>query len=127
VPEPGAAAAAFFEDLTSRDQIPLLHNTCGTFRADLDAAGGTTHWYVTIDKGKVKVSHRSARADAVVRGSVELFDKMATGKANATAAMLRGVLSVEGDLELVSALARLLPGPPRSQATYLERQKEAVR
>ncbi len=124
---PGAASAAFFEELASRDWVPLLHNTCGTIRADLEGTPGTTHWYVDIDRGKVKVSHRNVRADAVVRGTAELFDKMATGRTNATAAMLRGALRVEGDLELVSALSRLLPGPPRSQVTYRERQKEAAR
>jgi len=127
MPQPGATTAAFFEDLASRGEVPLLHNTRGTLRVDLEDAGGTTHWYVDIDKEKVKVSHRNTRADTVVRGSSELFDKMATGRANAMAAMLRGVVTVEGDLGLVAAVARLLPGPPRSQASFLERQKAAAR
>lgn len=126
MPEPGAATAAFFEDLSSRGHIPLLHNTSGTIRIDLDEGGGTTHWYIRIDNCSVKVSHRSSRADAVLRTTAELFDKMATGKANSMAALLRDVLKVEGDMGLVAAFARLFPGPPRSQATFLERQKEAA-
>ncbi len=127
MPKLGAASAAFFEELASRGRIPLLHSTTGTLRVDLEDDRETITWYVVIDKGAVKVTHRNARADAVVRASTQLFDKMATGRANATAAMLRGALSIEGDLGLVAALDRLLPGPSRSRATYLERQKEAAR
>jgi hypothetical protein len=127
MPEPGAATAAFFDDLGSRGQIPLLHNMSGTIRADLEDGEQTTHWYLGIDKGTVKVSHGNTKADAVLHGSTELFDKLATGRANATSSMLRGVLQVEGDLGLLSALERVLPGPPRSRATYLERQKAAAR
>jgi hypothetical protein len=49
------------------------------------------------------------------------------GTVNATAAMLRGVLDVEGNRGLVAGLARVMPGPPKSLVSYLERQKEAVR
>jgi predicted lipid carrier protein YhbT len=127
MPEPGAATAVFLEDLASRGEIPLLHNMSGTIRIDLIDGGRTTHWYLTVEKGTVAVSHRNTRADAVIHGSVELFDKLATGRANATASMLRGTLTVEGNLGLMSGLERVLPGPPGSRATYLERQKEAAR
>jgi SCP-2 sterol transfer family len=127
VPEPGAATTAFFEDLASRGEIPLLHGISGTIRTELEDRGRTVHWYLAIDKGTPKVSHRNIKADAVIRASVELFDRLATGRANATAAMLRGTLEVEGNVGLLSALERVLPGPPRSRATYLERRKEAAR
>jgi hypothetical protein len=127
VPEPGATTAAFFSDLASRGRVPLLRDMCGTIRADLEDGENTTHWYLAIDKGAVKVSHRNAKADAVLHASTELFDRLATGRANATASMLRGVLRVDGNLGLLSALERVLPGPPRSLATYLERQKQAAR
>ena len=127
MPEPGAATAVFLEDLASRGEIPLLHNMSGTIRVDLIGGGRTTHWYLTIDRGTVAVSHRNAKADAVIHGSVELFDKLATGRENATASMLRGTLRVEGNIGLMSGLERVLPGPPGSRATYLERQKETAR
>jgi hypothetical protein len=119
--------SAFFDDVVSDGFHPMLHRTKGTIRLDLDERGDTTHWFVSIDHGDVKVSHRKSKADAVIHTTKELFDGMAQGKVNATAAMLRGVLTLEGDLGLVSSLARLLPGPPKSQTTFLERQKERAR
>ena len=115
---------AFFDDLASIGHVPLFHSISGTIRIDLNDGGETIHWYIAIDRGDVKVSHRSAKADAVMRTEKRLFDGMAKGTVNATAAMLRGVLMLEGDLELVASFARLLPGPPRSLASFLERQKE---
>jgi len=116
--------ASFLEDLAVQPTLPLLAHTSGSIRIDLDDGGETSHWYLQVDRGSVKVTHRSGKADAVVRCQKKLFDQMCRGGANATAAMLRGVLEVEGDLGLVSSLARLMPGPPKSVASYLERQKE---
>lgn len=118
--------AAFFEELSSMGHVPLLHRVSGTVRLDLDHGGDTEHWFVTIDKGDVKISHRKARADAVLHTTKKLFDGMADGTVNAMAAMLRGVLRLEGDLGLVASLSRLLPGPPKSRISYLERQKASV-
>jgi putative sterol carrier protein len=115
---------AFFDELASLEHEPLLHSTSGTIRIDLDDSGDTTHWYIAIDKGDVKVTHRNAKADAVMRSEKKLFDGMAKGTVNVTAALLRGVLAVEGDLGLLASLARLFPGPPRSRASFLERQTE---
>jgi len=117
---------AFFDELTSKEHVPLLHSTSGTIRIDLDDDGHTARWYVTIDKGNVKVSHRNAKADAVIHCDKKLFDGMAKGTVNAGAAVLRGVLGVEGDLGIVASFDRLFPSPPRSVASFLERQKEAA-
>ena len=114
---------AFFDELASLEHVPLLHSTSGTIRIDLDDSGDTIHWYIAIDKGDVKVTHRNVKADAVMRTEKKLFDGMAKGTVNATAAMLRGVLALEGDLGLVASFARLLPGPPRSLASFLERER----
>ena len=70
------------------------------------------------------MSHRNAKADAVMRTDKKLFDGMTQGTVNLTAALLRGVLEIEGDLGLIMAFDRLLPGPSRSRASFLERQKE---
>lgn len=116
--------ATFFEELASRGHVPLLHHESGTIRVDLQDGSHVEHWYITLDRGTVAVSHRNARADAVMRTERKLFDGMAKGTVNTIAALLRGVLDVEGDLGLLSSLARLFPGPPRSRVTFLERQKE---
>jgi putative sterol carrier protein len=119
--------ASFLEDLAGAGAEPILAHTSGTIRIDLDDSDETVHWYVVIDQGAVKVSHRAGKADAVVRCQKQLFDGMCRGTVNANAAMLRGVLGVEGDLGLVGNLSRLMPGPPKSRTSYLERQKEAAR
>jgi hypothetical protein len=106
----------FFDDLAARGHVPLLKSSSGTLRFDLEGAGRTAHWYVTIKRGDVSVSHDSAEADCVVRTGKELFDRMATGTANATAAALRGLVDTGGDLRLIIQFQRLFPGPPRDSA-----------
>jgi SCP-2 sterol transfer family len=118
------AAAAFFDDLASRGPEPLLHNASGTIRFDLVDGASVEHWFITIERGNIKVSHRNAKADTVMRTEKALFERMSTGTVNAGAAMLRGVVEVEGDLGLMASFDRLLPGPPRSRASFLERQQE---
>jgi len=116
----------FFADLAARGHVPLLKSSSGTLRFDLEGAGRTAHWYVTIRKGDVSVSHDTAEADCVVRTGKELFDRMATGTANATAAALRGLVDTAGDLRLIIQFQRLFPGPPgdsadRDEAGYARR------
>ncbi len=106
--------ATFFEELAKRGHEPILANTSGTLRFELRNGRRTEYWYVTIEKGDVTVSNASDDADAVVRCDKALFDEMATGRANAMAAQLRGVLESEGDLGLVMSFQRLFPSPPKS-------------
>jgi putative sterol carrier protein len=116
-----SASAAFFEDLRRTGHVPLLQRVKGTMRFDLDDDGGIEHWYVAVDKGDVKVSRKKTSADAVVNTDLKLLDDMVQGRVNATAAMLRGLVSVEGNLGLLMLFQRLFPGPPRSAAVTAER------
>jgi putative sterol carrier protein len=109
------ATAAFFEELGQRGHEPLLGRITGTMRFDLEHGHGVDRWFVAIDKGDVKISHKNARADTVVRADRELFDGISTGRVNAMAAMLRNVISVEGDLDKLMVFQRLFPGPPLSR------------
>ena len=72
----------------------------------------------------MSVSHRNAKADSVMRTDKALFEGMAKGTVNQTAALLRGVVEIEGDVGLLTSFARLFPGPAKSRASFLERQKE---
>jgi putative sterol carrier protein len=83
-------------------------------RFDLADGERTDHWLVTVVRGEASVSREGADADCVIRAGKELFDRMASGEANAMAAILRGELAVEGDLGLLILFQRLLPGPPSS-------------
>lgn len=101
----------FLAELGRRGSEPLLASASGTIRFDVHRGGRTEHWVVRIDRGKIAVSHGKSRADAIVDADVEMLDRIATGEMNATAAVLRGALHVEGDPELLIQLQRAFPGP----------------
>ena len=105
----------FFDELGRREHEPLLKQTSGTLRFDLRDGKRTDRWLVDVKKGDVAVSRRNVRADCVVTADRALFDDVASGKTNAMAAMLRGAMGVEGDVQLLVPFQRLLPGPRRSR------------
>jgi putative sterol carrier protein len=114
----------FFDELGSRGHEPLLEKATGTVRFDLTEGKKTERWLVTVAKGDLAVSHRNVRADCVVSSDKALFDGVASGKTNAMAALLRGAMSVEGDVRLLVAFQRLFPGSPgreTSPAGYARR------
>lgn len=110
------ATAEFFDMLVERGHEPLLEKMTGTIRFDLRDGKKTELWLVTVVRGDLAVSRRNLRADCVVSADKALFDEVASGKTNAMAALLRGAIAVEGDVPLLVAFQRLLPGPPRSRA-----------
>jgi putative sterol carrier protein len=104
---------AFFEQLEARGHEPVLEKSTGTVRFDIKDGRRTARWLITIQKGDIAVSRANAKADLVIRVDKALFDGMATGRANPTAALLRGDLTTEGDVGLLTSFQRLFPGPPR--------------
>ena len=111
------ATAEFFQVLAERGREPALAKATGTLRFDLSDGGGRAErWLVTIKKGAVAVSHKNAKADCVVRADRPLFDRIASGEANAMSAFLRGAIEVEGDRGLLLAFQRVFPGPARKGA-----------
>ena len=111
VPDP---IASFFEELSSKGHEPLLHHASGTLRLDLQLESGIERWYLTMATGDLTVSHRNARADATIRMDRKLFEGMTKGTVNVTAALLRGVFGIEGDLGLCSP--SFVPAVPRAAA-----------
>jgi putative sterol carrier protein len=109
------ATAEFFDALAERQHEPLLEKATGTVRFDLKDGRKMDRWLVTVVKGDLKVSRQNLRADCVVTADKSLFDGIASGKTNAMAALLRGAMSVEGDVQLLVLFQRLLPGPSRSR------------
>jgi putative sterol carrier protein len=69
------------------------------------------HWRVAIDAQAIAVSRDNTPADCVVRAEKALFDGIVCGEVNAMAALLRGELLADGDLELLMRVQRLFPGP----------------
>ena len=106
--------AAFFEDLSRHASEPYLERATGTLRFDLTRSGTTERWLVRVERGRTAVERASGEvpADAVVRGPGDVIDRIATGEGNATAALLRGTITVEGDLQLLMLFQRLFPSPP---------------
>ena len=107
------ATTEFFSGLEARRHEPLLEKARGTMRFDLTSGKRTTRWLVEIENGDVSVSHRSGKADCVVRAKKSLFDGIARGEQNAMAAVLRGEVDIEGDRTLLVRFQKLLPGPRR--------------
>src|SRR5262245_19837036 len=109
------ATVEFFERLGRSGHEPLLVKASGRGRCDLRGGKRTEHWVVTINKGEVAVSKKKGPAECVVQMERALFDKMASGEANAMAALQRGQAVIQGNPELLVMLQRLFPGPPGSR------------
>jgi putative sterol carrier protein len=106
------ATTAFFDGLSERGHEPLLEKVTGTLRFDLGNRRQTHYWLVTIVKGDIAVSEKNAPADCTVQMDEALFDGIASGNENALAALLRGAVGIDGDIELLMLFDRLFPGPP---------------
>lgn len=102
----------FFERLSAGGPGTLPPRTNGSLRIDLGSGAATERWFLTVEDGAASVSHRNAKADAVIRTSKDLFEGMVTGRVNAMAGALRGAVSLEGDPTLLVLFQRALPGPP---------------
>jgi putative sterol carrier protein len=106
------ATTQFFEGLGSRGHEPLLEKVNGTVGVELENGKETERWLVSVHKGDVDVSRRKVKADCTLHARREVFDDLARGETNATAAFLRGALVVDGDWELLVLFQRLFPSPP---------------
>jgi putative sterol carrier protein len=109
------ATTEFFGELVARGHEPLLKEASGTLRFDLRDGKRVDRWLVAVEKGDVAVTRRNVGADCVVSTDRALFDAIASGKTNALAALLRGAVGVEGDIQLLVLFQRLFPGPPRAR------------
>jgi len=113
--EPAAGIVEFFEELGQREHEPLLGKVTGRVRFDLVEAGRPDRWLVSVDKGTATVLHKGGPADCTVQADRALFERMCRGEENALAAVLRGALVCSGDVELLFAIQRIFPGPPRER------------
>jgi hypothetical protein len=106
---------AFFDELATRSDEPLLRKATGV--AQLEVVDGRTvrRWVVDIDRGRITVPG-SGDPTCVIRANKAVFDKIASGRLNAVAAVLRGDVAVDGDWRLLVRLQRLFPSPPRRRA-----------
>ena len=111
------ATSEFFEGLAARGLEPGLAHTTATLRFDLTRADATEHWRVELRRGAVTVARSADAADCVVRADGGLFDDLASGRANAMAALLRGQILATGDPEYLIRFQRLFPAPTGRKMT----------
>lgn len=104
--------AEFFDELGRRGHVPAFAAVAGTIRVDLEHDHEVDHWFVTISRGAVHISHENRDADSVFRTSKELFDRIVTGEASPYAAWVRSEYTVTGEVRLARLFQRLLPGRP---------------
>jgi len=105
---------AFFQELGSRGHESALRSRTATIRFEIANGADIESHSVAIDKGNIAVSSPGdpAHADCTLRAGHQLFERVASGEANAMAAMLRGELIADGDPELLIATRKLLPRSP---------------
>jgi hypothetical protein len=108
----GEPTVRFFDNIAARGEHLLPEKYDGTIRFDLSEHERTDHWLITIHRGDVSVSRRIAEADCVVHAGHAVFDRLAAGEENWAPPIFRGALVVEGDIRLLAAFRRLLPGSP---------------
>jgi ubiquinone biosynthesis protein UbiJ len=107
----GEAAERFFERIDQLRGQPLLRKVRGTLRFDVRQGPSTDHFLLRFDRGDIRVTRSDGPADSVVTTDPELLDRISRGEENGIAAMLRGAMTVSGDLRLILVLERLFPGP----------------
>jgi putative sterol carrier protein len=105
--------ARFFDELGQRGDEPLLRKVSGRVRFDLVDGPSVEPRLVVIDEGRLTVARDASPADCTVRGELPVFRELVAGRMNFMAAVLRGELACDGDLELMWAIQRILPAPPR--------------
>jgi SCP-2 sterol transfer family len=112
----GDPISTFFAELGKAGHVPTFERNSATLRFDVEDDGGRIgeRWHVTVRGGDVAISRRNASADAVVRIPRLYLEALVTGRINATAAYLRGLLTCAGSTAVLIMFQRCLPGPPGS-------------
>jgi putative sterol carrier protein len=100
------AARAFFEGLEARAARANLDGLDHSYRFEVEGEGS---WNVLIRAGRVVVTEgpEDGTADATVRTSSEVFERLVSGQQNPAIAYMRGKVKVDGDLGAVLKLQRL--------------------
>lgn len=112
-----STARACFEALAARGEEPGLKGVTGIWEFDIDDAPEAERaWFLRVDDGRLAVNDpaaRTARADARIHMRESDFVRLAcgVGRENIVTALLRGVLTIEGDVRFAQRLQLVLPIP----------------
>jgi hypothetical protein len=118
--------AEFFARLAEARHLATFEREFATLRIEVVGAATAEFWRVTVRDGDVSVDHGRGPADAIVRVRRPDLEEIITGRRNAQAALLRGVLTCEGSLAPVMTFQRCLPGPPGSTGRVAPITSQAV-
>ena len=101
-----AVARAFFEGLGTRANTAKLAGLDHSYRFEIEGEGS---WNVSIHDGTVVVTEGGEPdgADATIRTSGEVFERLVSGKQNPATAYMTGKVKVDGDLGAVLKLQKL--------------------
>lgn len=116
----------FFTSLTEPGHIATFEREYATLRFDVGDRPDIQYWYVTVHDGDVTATRQKSAADAIVRISRPYFEAIVTGRMNAQAAMLRGLLTCDGSMAALMMFQRCFPGPPGSTGTVAPISSETV-
>jgi putative sterol carrier protein len=104
----------FFADLSADGHVATFERESATLRFDISDGADLERWYLAVTDGDVAVTRQERAADAIVRMRQPHFEAIVTGRLNAQAALLRGLLACEGSMAALMMFQRALPGPPDS-------------
>jgi putative sterol carrier protein len=111
----GDVTERFFDELAKRGHEPLLRKARGIIKFEIVDGKKVDRRFVAIDKGEIRVSRRNVASDGVIRVDKAVFERVASGRSNPIAAVLRNELAAQGDWRLLVLVQRLFPGPPKAR------------
>jgi len=115
----------FFEEVATRGHERLLEGTSGVVLAEIHDGEQTERWYVTIHRGDISVARKGVAPDTVIRADGDTFDAIVSGKLSIMPAILRGLVEVEGKVNLLvgmQALYKPSSGAGKQVAGYARRR-----
>jgi hypothetical protein len=104
----------FFTSLAAPGRISTFEGESASVRFDVGTGGALAQWCVRVTDGAAAVSKANDPVDAVVKIARPDLEAIVTGRLNAQAAILRGLLTCEGSIAALIMFQRCLPGPPGS-------------
>lgn len=107
----GTTTRTFFDRIADQEFDARLGSARGTMRFDVGEGKSAEHWFVTLDRGAITVAD-AGDADCVVAADTATFDQIAEGRLNPTTAALRGLVRLEGEIDLLYYFQRLFPALP---------------
>src|SRR5215469_132712 len=87
--------SSFFAELARPGHLATFEGESATLRFDVLERQRVDRWHVKVVDGDVTVTRRNSPADVVVRMQRPDVEAIVTGRLNAQAALLRGLVSLD--------------------------------